>query len=87
MQKINKIICFPIKLYQYLISPLMQPCCRFIPSCSCYALSALEHHGLAKGLWLSCWRLLRCNPWSAGGYDPIIPDSVDNSSTDNQEIL
>jgi uncharacterized protein len=86
MRKINQIICFPIKIYQYLISPLMQPRCRFIPSCSCYALSAIEHHGLLKGLRLSVWRILRCNPWSIGGYDPIISDTV-ASSTANQEIF
>jgi putative membrane protein insertion efficiency factor len=72
-QIMRKMICFPIKLYQYLLSPLMKPCCRFYPSCSDYALSAVEHYGIGKGLWLACCRLLRCHPWADGGYDPILP--------------
>lgn len=60
-----------IKSYQYLISPLLPPSCRFIPSCSHYCSEALTKHGLALGMWLSIKRLLRCNPWNAGGYDPV----------------
>lgn len=60
-----------IKGYQYLISPLFPPSCRFTPSCSHYCREALIKHGLVKGLWLSIWRFLRCNPWNAGGYDPV----------------
>ena len=69
----RKIICLPIKLYQYLISPLIRPCCRFYPSCSQYALLAIEYHGIGKGLLLACRRVLRCHPWNEGGYDPILP--------------
>ncbi|HZW24241.1 MAG TPA: membrane protein insertion efficiency factor YidD [Gallionella sp.] len=57
--------------YQYLVSPLNPPTCRFFPSCSSYACEALAKHGVIKGAWLSLKRLLRCNPWNAGGYDPI----------------
>ena len=71
---IRQVICFPIKFYQYVLSPLKLPCCRFYPSCSQYALSAVMHHGVGKGLWLACRRLLRCHPWSKGGYDPVLPD-------------
>ncbi len=46
-------------------------CCRFYPSCSKYALQAIEQHGVARGVWLSCKRLARCHPWCHGGYDPI----------------
>jgi putative membrane protein insertion efficiency factor len=60
-----------IKIYQYLISPLFPPSCRFIPTCSHYCSEALVKYGLLKGLWLSLRRLLRCNPWNAGGYDPV----------------
>ncbi|WP_456085483.1 membrane protein insertion efficiency factor YidD [Legionella septentrionalis] len=70
----QNIICFPIKLYRYILSPFLRPCCRFYPSCSQYALTAIETFGIGKGLRLACWRLLRCNPWSAGGYDPVLPD-------------
>lgn len=71
---IRKMICVPIKAYQYLLSPLITPCCRFYPSCSQYALQAIMHYGVIKGLWLTCCRLFRCHPWSEGGYDPILPD-------------
>ena len=70
----RQIICFPIHLYRFLLSPFIKPSCRFYPSCSEYALLAIEHHGAGKGLWLACYRLLRCHPWSKGGYDPILPN-------------
>lgn len=60
-----------VHLYQYLLSPLLGPRCRFHPSCSHYAIEALEKHGLLRGLWLSLRRLLRCHPWHLGGYDPV----------------
>lgn len=59
-----------IKLYQYLISPLMPPACRFTPSCSQYSIEVLAKHGIIRGSWLSIKRILRCNPWNRGGYDP-----------------
>nr|WP_173399746.1 membrane protein insertion efficiency factor YidD [Candidatus Synechococcus spongiarum] len=62
-----------IRLYQRFISPLLGPRCRFSPSCSAYAVEALSRHGLWRGGWLSVWRLLRCHPCTAGGYDPV-PD-------------
>lgn len=62
-----------IRLYQRFISPLLGPRCRFSPSCSAYAVEALDRHGLWRGGWLSVWRLLRCHPCTAGGYDPV-PD-------------
>ncbi|MDH4215307.1 MAG: membrane protein insertion efficiency factor YidD [Gallionella sp.] len=56
--------------YQYLISPLNPPTCRFTPTCSHYACEVLQKHGVAKGLWFGIKRVLRCNPWNPGGYDP-----------------
>lgn len=64
-------ICVPILLYQNLIRPIIRPCCRFYPSCSDYALTAFAEHGLVYGFKLVIYRLLRCNPWSRGGYDPV----------------
>lgn len=52
----------------------MKPCCRFYPSCSTYALSAIDEYGVLKGIYLSCRRLLRCHPWCEGGYDPVLPN-------------
>lgn len=71
---LRQIIFFLIKGYQYLISPLMKPCCRYYPSCSEYAISAVNHYGIGRGLWMTLKRLLRCHPWSCGGYDPVHPN-------------
>ncbi len=60
-----------IKGYQGLISPLLPPSCRFSPSCSHYGIEALQKHGLIRGTYLTINRILRCNPWSKGGYDPV----------------
>ena len=60
-----------IKAYQYLISPLLAPTCRFTPSCSQYASEAIVKYGALRGSWLSIKRVLRCNPWHPGGYDPV----------------
>jgi putative membrane protein insertion efficiency factor len=59
-----------VRGYQYLISPLIPPTCRFTPSCSHYACEVIAKHGVVKGGWLSIKRLLRCNPWNPGGNDP-----------------
>ena len=63
-------ICF-VKLYQGLIAPLKPPCCRFSPTCSQYAIEAFSEWGFVCGLGLTLWRILRCNPFSRGGYDPV----------------
>ncbi len=60
-----------VRGYQYLISPLFPPCCRFTPTCSAYAIQAIEKYGVLRGLFLSFRRILRCHPFSAGGYDPV----------------
>lgn len=60
-----------LRVYRYAISPLLGSNCRFYPSCSVYAMEALRKHGLFKGMWLASWRVLRCNPWCAGGHDPV----------------
>ena len=67
----KKIIIGIIKFYQQAISPWKTPCCRFVPSCSEYAVLAIEKYGLTKGILLSSKRLLKCHPFHAGGYDPV----------------
>lgn len=68
---LTRILCLPVKFYRKFISPLKPACCRFYPSCSKYALEALEKYGPAKGLYLSTKRILKCNPLFKGGYDPV----------------
>jgi len=65
--------------YQYLISPLLGSHCRFYPSCSHYAVEAIEAHGTVRGTRLALQRLLRCHPWHPGGYDPV-PGISDDAS-------
>ena len=60
-----------IRVYQRFLSPLLGPRCRYHPSCSEYAAQALQRHGILRGSLLASWRLLRCNPWSHGGFDPV----------------
>jgi uncharacterized protein len=61
----------PVALYQRFISPGLPRRCKYEPTCSRYAVQALGEYGILRGLALTAWRLLRCNPWSHGGYDPI----------------
>ena len=67
----KKILIFLSKFYQVSLSPLKKPCCRFSPTCSSYALQAIERFGVIKGLYLTLKRLIRCNPFFKGGYDPV----------------
>ncbi|MCL2885059.1 MAG: membrane protein insertion efficiency factor YidD [Oscillospiraceae bacterium] len=60
-----------IRFYRRHISPATPPCCRFTPTCSEYALEAIERHGAFKGGFMALWRILRCNPLGKGGYDPV----------------
>jgi putative membrane protein insertion efficiency factor len=75
---LRQVVCLPIKLYQYLVSPIMQQRCRFYPSCSRYSCEAIQLHGVCKGLFMAIKRLARCHQWSAGGYDPVIPNDENN---------
>lgn len=60
-----------VRIYRYLISPLLGPSCRFFPSCSEFAEEALVRHGALRGSWLTACRLCRCGPWHPGGFDPV----------------
>ena len=62
-----------IRVYQSVISPMTGPTCRYYPSCSSYALTAVQRHGAVRGTWLAGRRLLRCHPWAAGGVDDVPP--------------
>ena len=67
----KKLLLLLIGFYRRQISPYKRPCCRFIPTCSQYALEAVERFGAVKGGAMALWRILRCNPFCKGGYDPV----------------
>jgi uncharacterized protein len=67
----RRVACFPIAVYQRAISPGLPRRCRYAPTCSRYAVQAIGEYGILRGLVLATWRLIRCNPWSLGGYDPV----------------
>ena len=71
MPTIRTVVTAPIKAWQRFISPAFGPRCKYYPSCSEYAVQSIERFGILRGLVLAGWRLLRCNPWSHGGFDPI----------------
>jgi uncharacterized protein len=64
-------VIIPVKLYQWLISPLLPPACRYWPSCSQYMIEAVRTYGVLRGVPLGVRRLLRCAPWGGSGYDPV----------------
>ena len=65
------LLILPIKLYQILLSPLIGPSCRFTPTCSNYAIEAINKYGPIKGIWLSIKRISKCHPWGDSGHDPV----------------
>jgi putative membrane protein insertion efficiency factor len=71
MRILREIAVAPIRVYQRVISPLLPRRCKYHPTCSAYAVDAVREFGILRGLVLAGWRLLRCNPWSHGGYDPV----------------
>ena len=70
-QMIGKLLIWPIRLWQVTLSRILPPSCRFAPSCSAYAIEAIERHGPIKGGCLGLRRILRCHPWGGSGYDPV----------------
>ena len=69
----KRVLLWLIRFYRRHISPHLPAMCRYYPTCSCYAIEAIETHGALRGGLLALWRLLRCNPLSNGGYDPVPP--------------
>ncbi|MDE6131024.1 MAG: membrane protein insertion efficiency factor YidD [Muribaculaceae bacterium] len=65
------LLSLPLHFYRACISPMFPPKCRFIPTCSSYALEALQRHGPLRGSWLALKRVCRCHPWGGSGYDPV----------------
>jgi len=68
---IKTLLIFLVRIYQWFIRPLIGPRCRFLPTCSEYAIEALHRHGVVRGSWLTTRRLCRCHPYNPGGIDPV----------------
>lgn len=68
---IRRIFILPIRFYQLCISPMLPDSCRFVPTCSQYAIEAIMKHGIFRGSYLAIRRILRCHPWGGSGYDPV----------------
>jgi uncharacterized protein len=73
---VRAVATLPIRLYQRVISPALPRRCKYHPSCSAYAVQAIRSYGILRGVVLAGWRLLRCNPWSHGGLDPVSEQRV-----------
>ena len=76
----SRLLLALLAAYRRLVSPLLMPRCRFVPSCSAYAVEAVERHGAGRGSWLALRRVARCHPFHAGGYDPV-PSSARSGAT------
>ncbi len=81
----NAVPILLIRFYQAFLSPLLGPSCKYQPTCSNYALQAYGTHNIFYATWLTVWRVLRCNPFSRGGYDPVPP--AKNSTAGNSKDL
>lgn len=78
MTPLAYVFSLPVRAYRLLLSPWIGHGCRFQPTCSAYALEALEKHGALRGGWLAARRIIRCNPWGRHGYDPVPPGRCDH---------
>ncbi|WP_386692311.1 MULTISPECIES: membrane protein insertion efficiency factor YidD [unclassified Lonepinella] len=79
----EKVLIKLIRVYQIVLSPLIGPRCRFVPTCSCYGIEAIKTHGAIKGGWLTLKRILKCHPLNAGGFDPVPPKNYNNNHKEN----
>jgi uncharacterized protein len=81
MRLFNKLLSSLVRAYQLTLSPFFGSQCKFVPSCSEYACECLKIHNSTKSLVKISWRILRCNPWSSGGYDPVVKEPTQQSFT------
>ena len=79
MSPLARIVALPVRAYRLIGSPWVGHNCRYQPTCSAYALEALEKHGALKGTWLALRRIGRCHPWGSDGYDPVPPRKDDET--------
>jgi len=74
-----KLLSLPVRAYRLLLSPWVGNSCRYQPTCSAYALDALEKHGAVRGAWLAVRRIARCHPWGGSGFDPVPQENPDDN--------
>lgn len=86
-EAVKRFLLSMIKGYQTYISPQRPGCCRYTPTCSQYTMEALEKHGIWRGILLGAWRILRCNPFSKGGYDPVPETFLPTSKRQKEQAL
>jgi uncharacterized protein len=76
MQFARNITLQLLRAYKWAISPMLPHACRYVPTCSEYAMEAVERHGALRGLWMAMGRVLRCHPFAGSGYDPVVESSI-----------
>jgi putative membrane protein insertion efficiency factor len=69
-----------LQAYKWAVSPILPPACRYVPSCSEYAMEAVERYGALRGAWMALTRVLRCHPFARGGYDPVVREKAERIS-------
>ena len=84
---LRKIFIGLIRFYQYAISPYLPPHCRYTPTCSTYAVEAIDRFGIFRGGWMALRRIGRCHPWHEGGYDPLPEDSKKKPTVNTERII
>ena len=72
--KAKAMVLFLLRAYKWVLSPLLPPSCRYVPTCSEYAMEAVERYGALRGGWMAAGRVLRCHPFVRGGFDPVVKD-------------
>lgn len=85
MTPLAHIVAVPVRLYRLLFSPWVGNSCRYQPTCSAYAMEALEKHGAIKGSWMAAKRIGRCNPWGGCGYDPVVGTDCDHDHSHDEQ--
>lgn len=85
MSPLAHVLALPVRAYRLVASPWVGHGCRFQPTCSAYALQALDHHGGCRGGWLTLRRICRCRPWGGQGYDPV-PGTADSDASHSHDI-
>ena len=87
MNQIPKTVAlFLLRAYKWAVSPMFLPACRYVPSCSDYAMEAVDRHGAVRGSMMAIWRVLRCHPLAKGGLDPVVKMKTFNPKSSNQPV-